>query len=134
MRVCTSLALCLALSAILAPALGADDFAFVAGTYAMDAEDCKAAASGKAFSDELVETLTDDVMTPAGITSAQSVHCRFRSAAKSDSGWTVKADGEDSGETTPAELKVTSNPGGALAIANEDIYGTEPQVFQLCPK
>jgi hypothetical protein len=38
------------------------------------------------------------------------------------------------GEGSPADLAVTANPDGSLAVANEDVWGPEPQVFLPCPK
>ncbi len=136
MRLRKSLALtrCVIISAMFAPARAADDFAFIAGTYALDAGDCKVAATGKPFSKELVGALSQEVLMPQGITSPREVHCKFRSAAKSESGWTVKADCEELGEASPAELTVTAGSDGSLAVLSEDIYGPEPQVFQPCPK
>jgi hypothetical protein len=128
-----ALTLCVSISAMFAPARAADDFAFIAGTYALDAGDCKAAATGKPFSKELVGALSQEVLMPQGITSPREVHA-FRSAAKSESGWTVKADCEELGEASPAELTVTAGSDGSLAVLSEDIYGPEPQVFQPCPK
>ncbi len=122
------------ISAMFAPAYAADDFAFIAGTYALDAGDCKVAATGKPFSKELVGALSQEVLMPAGITSPREVHCKFRSAAKTESGWTVKADCEEMGEVSPAELKVTAGSDGSLAVVSEDIYGPDPQVFKPCPK
>lgn len=129
-----ALTLCVVISAMFAPAHAADDFAFIAGTYAMDAADCKVAATGKPFSKELVGALAQDLLTPAGITSPREVHCKFRSSAKSDSGWTVKADCEEMGEAAPYELTVTSGADGSLAFSNEDVWGPDPQVFKPCPK
>lgn len=136
MRIRKSLALmlCVIISAMFAPARAADDFAFIAGTYVLDAGDCKVAATGKPFSKELVGALSQEVLMPQGITSPREVHCKFRSAAKSESGWTVKADCEELGEASPAELTVTAGSDGSLAVLSEDIYGPEPQVFQPCPK
>ena len=129
-----ALTLCVVISAMFAPAHAADDFAFIAGTYALDAADCKVAATGKPFSKELVGALSQDILMPAGITSPREVHCRFRSAAKSESGWTVKADCEELGESSPSEFSVTAGSDGSLAVVSEDVYGPEPQVFKPCPK
>ena len=136
MRVHKSLAvtLCVSISAMFAPARAADDFAFIAGTYALDAGDCKVAATGKPFSKELVGALSQEVLMPQGITSPREVHCKFRSAAKSESGWTVKADCEEMGAAEPYELAVTAGADGSLAFSNEDVWGPEPQVFKPCPK
>ncbi len=131
---CFALTLCVIIPMVLAPAHAADDFAFIAGTYALDAADCKVAATGKPFSKELVGALSQDILMPAGITSPREVHCRFRSAAKSENGWTVKADCEELGEASPAELSVTAGSDGSLAVVGEDVYGPEPQVFKPCPK
>lgn len=129
-----ALTLCVVISAMFAPANAADDFAFIAGTYATDAADCKVAAAGKPFSKELVGALGQDILTREGITSPRETHCKFRSAAKSASGWTVKADCEEMGAAEPYELTVTSGADGSLAFSNEDMWGPEPQVFQPCPK
>ena len=116
------------------PSTAADDFSFIAGTYALNVDDCKAAAAGKPFSKELVEVLSQEVMTREGITSPREVHCKFNSSAAADKGWTVKADCEEMGEGSPADLAVTANPDGSLAVVNEDVWGPEPQVFLPCPK
>ena len=116
------------------PATAADDWSFIAGTYALEAEDCKAAADHKPFSDELVEALSQDVLTREGITSPREVHCKFKGAEKSDGGWTVKSDCEEMGEGEPADLKVTAGSDGSLAVSNEDVWGPDPQVFKLCKK
>src|SRR5919201_6114845 len=67
-----------------APALAEDDWSFIAGTYAIDPDDCKLAGTAAPFSEELVDGLTQEVMTREGITSPREVHCKFRSAEKSD--------------------------------------------------
>ena len=41
----------------------------IAGKYALDAEDCKLLATGKPFSKELVGAISQEVLTPEGITS-----------------------------------------------------------------
>ncbi len=124
----------LSFSAALCPLQAADDWSFIAGTYAMEAADCKAAADNKAFSDELVGSLSQDVLTREGITSPREVHCKFKGAEKADGGWTVKSSCEEMGEGEPADLKVTANADGSLAVSNEDVWGPDPQVFKLCQK
>jgi hypothetical protein len=114
------------------PAAAADDWSFIAGRYALDAKDCGPLAKGEPFSKNLVSALAQEVLTREGITSPREVHCKFRSAAKTENGWTVKADCEEMGESSPAELAVTAGPDGSLAVLNEDVYGPEPQKFQLC--
>lgn len=116
------------------PAGAADDWSYIAGTYALNTDDCKAAATAKPFSKELVEALSQEVLTREGITSPREVHCKFRSSAAAEKGWTVKADCEEMGEASPAELAVTANADGSLAVLSEDIYGPEPQMFLPCPK
>jgi len=81
-----------------------------------------------------VEALGEDVLTQAGITSPREVHCKFRSSAKGQKGWTVNADCEEMGEGAPYDLAVTANEDGSLAVANEDVWGPEAVVFKLCPK
>ena len=125
----------LVLAAVLAtlmPVRAADDFSFIAGKYALDAEDCKLLATGKPFSKELVGAISQEVLTPEGITSPREVHCKFRSSAAAGQGWTVKGDCEEMGEASPAELAVTANADGSLAIVSEDVYGPEPLVFKQC--
>ena len=124
----------LSFSAALCPLRAADDWSFIAGTYAVEAGDCKAAADSKAFSGELVEALSQDVLTREGITSPREVHCKFKGAEKADGGWIIKSDCEEMGEGAPYDLKVTANADGSLAISNEDVWGPEPQVFKLCQK
>jgi len=121
-------------SLISMPVQAADDWSFIAGTYAVEAEDCKAAADNKAFSAELVQALSQDVLTREGITSPREVHCKFKGAEKADGGWTVKSSCEEMGEGEPADLKVTANADGSLAVSNEDVWGPDPQVFKLCQK
>jgi len=116
------------------PARAADDLSFIAGTYAIEADDCTAAAANKPFSKELVGALSQDVLTREGITSPREVHCKFKSAEKADAGWTVKSSCEEMGEGAPADLKVTTNADGSLAVSNEDVWGPDPQVFKLCQK
>jgi hypothetical protein len=72
------------------------------------------------------------VLTPEGITSPREVHCKFRSSAAAGTGWMVKADCEEMGEASPAELAVTAEADGSLAIVSEDVYGPEPLVFKQC--
>jgi hypothetical protein len=115
-------------------ALAEDDWSFIAGTYAIDPDDCKLAGTAAPFSEELVDGLTQEVMTREGITSPREVHCRFRAAEKSDSGWKVKADCEEMGESGPADLAVTTTPDGSVSVLSEDIYGPDPLKFTLCQK
>ena len=116
------------------PVRAADDWSFVAGTYAIEAGDCKAAADHKPFSGELVEALSQDVLTREGITSPREVHCKFKGAEKADGGWTVKSSCEEMGEGAPYDLKVTAGSDGSLSVSNEDVWGPDPQVFKLCQK
>jgi len=116
------------------PVRAADDWSFVAGTYAIEAGDCKAAADHKPFSGELVEALSQDVLTREGITSPREVHCKLKGAEKADGGWTVKSDCEEMGEGAPYDLKVTAGSDGSLSVSNEDVWGPDPQVFKLCQK
>jgi hypothetical protein len=116
------------------PATAADDWSFIAGTYAIEAGDCKAAGDHKPFSDQLVEALSQDVLTREGITSPREVHCKFKGAEKADGGWTVKSDCEEMGEGAPYDLKVTAGSDGSLSVSNEDVWGPDPQVFKLCQK
>jgi hypothetical protein len=116
------------------PATAADDWSFIAGTYAIEAGDCKAAADHKPFSGELVEALSQDVLTREGITSPREVHCKFKGAEKADGGWTVKSSCEEMGEGAPYDLKVTAGSDGSLSVSNEDVWGPDPQVFKLCQK
>lgn len=116
------------------PATAADDWSFIAGTYAIEADDCKAATDHKPFSDELVEVLSEDVLSRQGITSPRKVHCKFKGAEKAGGGWTVKSDCEEMGEGAPYDLKVTAGSDGSLSISNEDVWGPDPQVFKLCQK
>jgi hypothetical protein len=112
----------------------ADDWSFVNGTYALDAGDCKLAGSAAAFSKELVDGLSQEVMTREGITSPREVHCKFRSAEKSDTGWKVQADCEEAGEASPAEIAVTTSSDGTVSILSEDVYGPEALKFTPCQK
>ena len=114
------------------PVRAAEDFSFVAGKYALAAEDCALLGKGKPFSKEWVGAISQEVLTPEGITSPREVHCKFRSSAAAGKGWTVKADCEEMGEASPAEIAVTANADGSLAIVSEDVYGPEPLVFQQC--
>jgi hypothetical protein len=123
-----------ALLAVPAPARSADDWSFIAGTYALDPSDCKTVGTGKAFSKQWVDALSQEVMTKEGITSPREVHCKFKSSSAADKGWTVKADCEELGVAEAYELAVTSNSDGSVAVLNEDVWGPEPIVFQLCPK
>jgi len=116
------------------PATAADDWSFIAGTYAIEADDCKAATDHKPFSDELEEALSQDVLSREGITSPREVHCKFKGAEKAGGGWTVKSDCEEMGEGAPYDLKVTAGSDGSLSISNEDVWGPDPQVFKLCQK
>ena len=111
-----------------------DDWSFIAGTYAVDPDDCKLAGTAAPFSEELVDGLTQEVMTREGITSPREVHCKFRSAEKSDTGWKVKAECEEMGENGPADLAVTSAPDGTVSVLSEDIYGPDPLKFTRCQK
>ena len=112
----------------------ADDFSFIAGKYALAPEDCKPLENGKPFSKQLVGALSQEVLTKEGITSPREVHCKFRSSSVAEKGWTVKADCEELGEASPAELAVVANADGSLAITSEDIYGPEALIFKKCPK
>ncbi len=127
----------LMLVAALMPAattLAADDWSFIAGTYALDPDDCKLAGSAAPFSKELVDGLSQEVLTREGITSPREVHCKFRSAEKSDTGWKVQADCEELGEGSPAEIAVTTSSDGSISVLTEDVYGPEPLKFMLCKK
>jgi len=127
----------LVLAAALMPAattLAEDDWSFIAGTYALNADDCKLALSAAPFSQELVDGLAQEVLTREGITSPREVHCRFRSAEKSDTGWKVQADCEEMGEASPAELAVTTSSDGTFSILSEDVYGPDALKFTLCQK
>ena len=127
----------LMLAAALMPAaatVAADDWSFIAGTYAIDPDDCKLADSAAPFSEELADGLTQEVMTREGITSPREVHCKFRSAEKSDTGWKVKADCEEMGEASPADLAVTTSSDGSISVLSEDVYGPSPLKFTLCQK
>ncbi len=112
----------------------ADDWSFVNGNYALDPNDCKLAGSAAAFSKELVDGLSQEVMTREGITSPREVHCKFRSAEKSDTGWKVQADCEEAGEASPAEIAVTTSSDGTVSILSEDVYGPEALKFTPCQK
>lgn len=90
----------------------ADDWSFVNGNYALDPNDCKLAGSAAAFSKELVDGLSQEVMTREGITSPREVHCKFRSAEKSDTGWKVQADCEEAGE---ASRRISPSPRAPMA-------------------
>jgi hypothetical protein len=114
--------------------VAADDLSFIAGTYALDPGDCKLAGSAAPFSKELVDGLSQEVLTREGITSPREVHCKFRSAEKSGSGWKVHADCEEMGEASPAELAATTGSDGSVSIVSEDIYGPEALKFMLCQK
>jgi hypothetical protein len=127
----------LTLVAVLAPSaatVAADDWSFIAGTYALDPDDCKLAGSAAPFSKELVDGLSQEVLTREGITSPREVHCKFRSSEKSDTGWKVQADCEEMGEASPAELAVTTGSDGSVSILSEDIYGPDALKFTLCKK
>jgi hypothetical protein len=110
----------------------AGKFSFIAGNYALDAEDCSLLGKGKPFSKELVGAISQEVLTPEGITSPREVHCRFRSSAAARTGWTVKADCEELGVAEPNELAVTANADGSLAVVSEDVYGPDPLIFRQC--
>lgn len=116
------------------PTNAADDWSFIAGTYALDPDDCKLAGSAAPFSKELVDGLSQEVLTREGITSPREVHCKFRSAEKSDTGWKVQADCEELGEGSPAEIAVTTSSDGSISVLTEDVYGPEPLKFMLCKK
>ena len=105
-----------------APVRAADDWSFIAGTYAVDEEDCKAAADHKPFSDELVEAQSEDVLTREGITSPREVHCKFKGAEKSGAGWTIKSDCEEMGEGESADLKVIVGADGSLSNTRRPPY------------
>jgi hypothetical protein len=123
-----------ALAGLSSPVRAADDFSYIAGTYALSTDDCKAASGAKPFSQELVGAISKEVLTREGITSPREVHCKFRSSTAADKGWTVKADCEEMGEASPSDLAVTANPDGSLAVVSEDVYGPEPLTFLPCPK
>ncbi len=129
--------LALTLAAVFAPSMqvrAADDFSFIAGKYALDPEDCKPLAKGKPFSKELVAAVSQEVLTPEGITSPREVHCKFRSSTASEKGWTVKADCEELGVADAYDVVVTSNADGSLAVTSEDVYGPDALIFKKCPK
>jgi hypothetical protein len=133
MRNVLILALILATGLIMpAPARAADDWSFIAGKYALDSTDCKTIATGEAFSKEWVDALSQEVLTKEGITSPREVHCKFKSSSAGDKGWTVNADCEELGVVEPYELAVAANPDGSLAVLNEDVWGPDPIIFQLC--
>jgi hypothetical protein len=112
----------------------ADDWSFVNGNYALDPDDCKLVGSTAAFSKELVDGLSQEVMTREGITSPREVHCKFRSAEKSDTGWKVQADCEEAGKASPADIAVTTSSDGTVSILSEDVYGPEALKFTPCQK
>ena len=116
------------------PVQSADDWSFIAGSYAVDPEDCKLLGKGKPFSKELASTLSQEVLTKEGITSPREVHCKFRSSAAAEKRWTVKADCEEMGEASPDELAVVANSDGSLAVTGEDVYGPDALIFKQCPK
>ena len=127
----------LMLVAALIPAaatLAADDWSFIAGTYALDPDDCKLAGTAAPFSKELVDGLSQEVLTREGITSPREVHCKFRSAEKSDAGWKVQADCEEMGEASPAEIAVTTGSDGSVSVLSEDVHGPDALKFTLCQK
>ena len=117
------------------PATAADDWSFVAGTYAIEADDCKAAADHKPFSDELVEALS------AGCPLARGDHQPARGALQVQR---RREGGRRSGPSRPIarrwgkarlyDLKVTAGSDGSLSVSNEDVWGPDPQVFKLCQK
>src|SRR5689334_17455276 len=113
------------------PVYPADDWSFIAGKYALDPEDCKLMASAQSFSKSLAGRLSKEVLTREGITSPREVHCKFRTATPQTGAhaWTVKADCEEMGEPSPADLAVVANPDGSVAITNEDVYGPEALTF-----
>lgn len=111
-----------------------DDWSFLAGTYAVDPDDCKLANSAAPFSKELIDGLSQEVMGRDGITSPREVHCKFRSSEKSDTGWKVHADCEEMGEEGPADLDVTTSSDGTVSVLSDDIYGPEALKFTLCQK
>jgi len=55
-------------------------------------------------------------------------------SSAADNGWAVKADCEELGVAEAYELAVSSNADGSVAVLNEDVWGPEPIIFQLCPK
>jgi hypothetical protein len=116
------------------PARAGDDWSFIAGKYALDPADCKLAGTAAPFSKELVEGLSQEVLTREGITSPREVHCKFRSSAKTDKGWTVKADCEELGAASPYDLAVAANADGSVAVLSEDVYGPEALIFLPCQK
>jgi hypothetical protein len=129
----SSVALGLAAALAASTPVRAEDFSFIAGKYALDIEDCKLLGKGKPFSKELVGAISQEVLTPEGITSPREVHCKFRSSsAAGDNAWTVKADCEEMGAAEPYELAVTAAGEGSLAVVSEDVYGPEPLVFKQC--
>ena len=114
------------------PASAADDWSFIAGKYALDPADCKLVGSGAPFSKELVDGLSQEVLTKEGITSPREVHCKFRSSAKTESGWTVQADCEELGDAAPYELAVSTGPDGSVSVLNEDVWGPDALKFVPC--
>jgi len=132
--------LCLPLLVLVAALLSAattladDDWSFIAGTYPLNADDCKLALAAAPFSRELVDGLAQEVRSREGITSPREVHCRFRSAEKSDTGWKVRADCEEMGEDSPAEIAVTTGSDGSISVVSEDVFGPEALKFTLCQK
>jgi hypothetical protein len=114
------------------PGSAADDWSFIAGKYALDPDDCKLVATAAPFSKELVDGLSQEVLTKEGITSPREVHCKFRTSEKKDSGWKVQADCEELGESSPAELAVSSDADGGISVVSEDIYGPDALKFALC--
>lgn len=128
-----TLTLALAAAFAMSPAHAADDWSFIAGQYAIEADDCKLVAKGSPFSKELLNEISREVLTREGITSPREVHCKFRSSTRAESGWTVKADCEEMGEVSQDELAVTANSDGSLIVTSEDVYGP-PLTFLKCPK
>lgn len=115
-----------------APAYPADDWSFINGKYAIEAEDCKLVAGGKPFSKALVDGIAAEVLTREGITSPRETHCKFRSSAKGDSSWTVKADCEEMGAAESYDLAVETKDDGSISVLSEDVFGPDPLVFKPC--
>src|ERR1700730_15815230 len=91
------------------PAKAADDWSFIAGKYAVNADDCKLLAKGQPFSKSLVKDIEAEVLTREGITSQRETHCKFRSSKRetgANAGWTVKAACEELGSVSQDDIKI----------------------------
>jgi hypothetical protein len=133
--------LCLTVGATLAmasPAWTADDWSFVAGRYAVSADDCKLLTNGRPFSKDLAKQIDSEVLTREGITSPRETHCRFRSSTRESGGakWMVKAACEELGEVSPdlENVVITKNADGSLDVVAEDTFGPDALKFKLCPR